>query len=300
MHSNSSLEDNFRLVTTQKKALKKLGIKTVYDLLFHFPIRHSETTEQKQVGGLNIGETVMLHGRINKLETRKGFRSKIPMTRAVFEDATGKIRLVWFHQPYIAKMIKEGSIVQITGKITEDKQGLYIANPETDTNPVTNGKTKTLFGEPEIDSDLTQLFPVYPESRGITSRWFYYTLKKILANKIHETLTDPLPAEILKKYHLPSLNTALVWIHQPRNQQDAEVARKRFAFEEIFFIQLDRQKMRTEYQSNPSFSITPPTGSVTNFIKRFPFELTKGQDRAIKQVLSDFRSGYSNVSLIGG
>ena len=89
------------------------------------------------------------------------------------------------------------------------------------------------------------ILPVYPETAGITSRWLRLAIQRIL-NSLEENIVDPIPENILKKYHLPSLKSSLIFIHKPRKIKDAEAARKRLAFEEIFFIQLARLCQRQE------------------------------------------------------
>jgi len=297
MEPHSPIEKHFRLVESQKKALKKMGLVTIRDLLFHFPTRYGEIPQTKHIGELEKGDSVVIYGRISKIQKTKAFRKKIPLTRAIIEDATGKIRIVWFHQPYIAHMIKAGVIVQLTGKVMGDKQGLYIANPDSETSvTMPNG----VFGGNSDHSDRAFLQPIYSESRGITSRWFYYALKKILESKIHKAIEDPIPANILKQYNLPTLKTALVWIHHPKKLTDATGARKRFAFEEIFFIQLARLRARVQYQSNPSFEIETKPDSTAEFVKRFPFTLTKSQEKAIEQILKDFKKEKPMFRLLEG
>lgn len=299
MTPQTPIEEVTRITTQQKKALKKLGLVTVGDLLLHLPARYSQTANHTSIAHSEVGAQVVLYGRVSKLETTKGFRSKIPMTKARFEDATGTIRLVWFHQPYIAKMVPEGALIQITGKVASDKHGVYIANPDIERSPITTEAGHSLFTEKPSD-DVPHLLPVYPESRGITSRWFYYTIQKVLATKVHEYLPDPIPEEIRTRYHLPSLATALVWAHQPQKESDAQMARKRFAFEEIFLLQIDRQKMRRDYRAQPSFAITTPTSDVDDFIARFPFELTRGQASAIETILGDMKKGVPMSRLLEG
>src|SRR3989338_6334717 len=132
MVSQSFLEDNFRLAPTQKSALKKLRIESVGDLLYHFPTRYGDTASIKNIGSLIAGETAVVFGKISGLKTSKGFRSKIPMADGVIEDESGKIKAVWFNQPYIAKMIGEGSLVRIEGSVSvRRKTGeLYFSNPK--------------------------------------------------------------------------------------------------------------------------------------------------------------------------
>ena len=95
------------------------------------------------------------------------------------------------------------------------------------------------------------ILPVYSETAGVTSRWLRFAVQKIL-NSLEENIADPIPQEVLKKYHLPSLKSSLIFIHKPQKLKDAEAARKRLAFEEIFFIQLDRLRQRKEREKHHS------------------------------------------------
>ncbi|MEX0933895.1 MAG: ATP-dependent DNA helicase RecG [Candidatus Paceibacterota bacterium] len=301
MTPETSLSEAFRLTETQKSALTRLGLLSVRDLLFHFPSRYVASLSEGTLGDLQEGEHVVLYGKVSKLEATKGFRSKIPMAKAVFEDASGiKINLIWFHQPYIAKMLRDGERLYVTGKLTRDSRGLGMANPHTSKSGVFEKKDKNgpLFEDNHKNTE--SYTPLYPESRGITSRWFYYTLQKIFAAHVHEKLEDPLPSALLKKYNLPSLSSALVWLHAPRRQSDAQAARKRFAFEEIFFIQLERQKARGDYQKNDAFSISPAKKDVEEFIQRFPFTLTNAQESAVHTILNDFKKGIPMSRLLEG
>jgi ATP-dependent DNA helicase RecG len=111
----------------------------------------------------------------------------------------------------------------------------------------------TLFTKDGLNNEGFS-YPVYAETRGITSKWFYHAIEKIFKEKTLDTTEDYVPSDILKKYHLPTLKTALFWIHKPKNKNDAESARKRFAFEEVFCIQLERQHDKYEYRKNLSKS----------------------------------------------
>jgi len=109
--------------------------------------------------------------------------------------------------------------------------------------------------------------PVYGETFGLSSNWIYHAIQKLLKARLHEKIEDAIPKTILTKYHLPSLSTALVWIHSPKKDEDALSARKRFSFEEIFFIQLSRQKERRIYRANPTFHIELTKESApTNYV----------------------------------
>jgi ATP-dependent DNA helicase RecG len=294
------LEENFRLNSDQKSALKKLGIFTVEDLLYHFSVRYGDTAESRNISGLTKGSEAVIYGRISKLKTSKGFRTKIPMADGIIEDGTGTIKAVWFNQPYLAKMIPDGSLIRAEGKISVRKKTgeIYLSNPKIEKiEQLPTAVGESLFGS---GGGINTLYPVYPESQGVTSNWMYHAIQKIFRSGILETLTDPLPDEILEKYNLPTLKTALIWIHAPQNEKDAESARKRFAFEEIFFIQLERQREKKEWQKNPAFIIEPTSATIEKFVSRFKFPFTNAQNKAIADILSDFKRGHAMARLLEG
>jgi ATP-dependent DNA helicase RecG len=298
MQINSPVEENFRLQETQKIALKKLGIKTVEDLLYHFPVRYGDTSQKRNIGSLSVGEKAVIFGKISNLKTSKGFKSKIPMSEAWIEDESGKIKAVWFHQPYIAKMLHEGMFVRADGKISDRKGDLYMSNPKIEQiTKLPTGVGDSLFGE---DGEIHSLYPVYPESKGVTSNWFYHTIQKIFSSGILETLNDPIPEYILNTYNLPTLKTALIWIHTPQKQEHALAARKRFAFEEIFFIQLERKILRRDWAKDPAFKIEKQQSEIDSFVKRFPFEATNAQKKAIGQIMSDMNHTHAMSRLLEG
>ncbi len=300
MELSERLETIFRLDTNQKKALQRLKIFSVADLLFHFPVRYSDISEVKKIEELIPGDMATVYGKISKLKTKKAFRSKIPMGEGEIEDLSGKIKIVWFNQAYLAKMIKNGENVKLTGKVTQGKNGIYLANPEFEKMPnMPIDKHDTLFAKDKT-GNLGFSFPVYAETHGITSKWFYHAVEKIFKEKTLDNVEDYVPDDILKKYHLPTLKTALVWIHKPKNKKDAGSARKRFAFEEVFCIQLERQHDKFEYRKNKSFQIKPEKKSVENFLNRFPFSLTNSQKKSTETILSDMEKNFPMSRLLEG
>ena len=289
--------DIFRLTPTQKKALTKRELSTIEDLLYHFPNRYSDIAKIKKISTLREGEVVTVYGKIDKLKTKKTFHGKVPMAEGIIEDDTGKLKVMWFNQAYIVNMIANGSMVALQGKVTGGKQGIYLANPETErTKDMPIDASETLFAEGDEHFGV----PIYPESRGITSKWFHYNIQKVLASGVLNELEDPIPENILKKYNLPSLKTALIWIHAPQKESDAQAARKRFAFEEIFFIQLSRQRSKKEYEKNNSYAIDISQDKLNEFIDRFPFTLTNSQQKATDMIVKDLSKEKPMLRLLEG
>ena len=300
MELHDKIEDKFRLDINQKKALLRLKLFSVFDLLFHFPIRYSDISEVKKISDLMPGDMATVCGKVSKLKTKKAFRSHIPMGEGEIEDLSGKIKIIWFNQAYLAKMIHSGESVKLTGKVTQGKGGIYLANPEFEKMPdMPIDSHDTLFKK-DGKENLGYSYPVYAESRGITSKWFYHAIEKILKDKTLDNIEDHVPEDILKKYSLPTLKTSLIWIHKPKNKKDAESARKRFAFEEVFCIQLERQHNKFMYKKNKSFQIIPDKKKTEEFLQRFPFEATRAQKKSIETVLADMSKSYPMSRLLEG
>ncbi len=302
MELKAKIEKEFRITEPQRKALAKMDINTVEDLLYHFPVRYGDTSEIKNVGSLVKGENVVLFGRISNLKTSKAWIKKIAMSEGVVTDESGRIKLVWFNQPYIAKMIHSGGLVRVEGKVTERKNELYMSNPKIEmTNNVPTAVGKSLFAKENGDnSEEHTMYPVYPESKGVTSNWMYHAIQKVFSSQALENISDPIPENILKKYSLPNIRTAFIWIHTPKKADNSDAARKRFAFEEIFFIQLEKQKEKKLWSKQSSFKIETKESDIKEFVKRFPFEPTRSQIDAIKSITADLKRGYPMSRLLEG
>lgn len=297
MNKSDRLDRAFRILPLQAKAFKRLHIETLEDLLYHFPARYGDTASTSTIANLEKGQHAVIFGTLSGLKTSKAFRKKIPMAEGWVEDSTGKIKIIWFHQAYLAKMLDEGGNVRVEGRVSErpirqvqGKKGqLYFSNPRIESAP-------SLFNQTEQHT----LYPVYPETRGLTSNWLYHKVQALLSSGILKKIKDPIPEMVLKKYSLPTLQSALVFIHAPKTLGDAQAARKRFAFEEIFFIQLERQKTRALSRELAAFVIEKSEKEVETFIKRFPFAATNAQRKSIKHILEDFRKGYPMSRLLEG
>jgi ATP-dependent DNA helicase RecG len=293
------LSSVIRIHPDQISHLKKLHLFTVGDILRHFPTRYGGTSEAQYVKDLIVGQSATIYGRIGKLKTGKSFKSKMAMAEGIVSDNTGSIKVIWLHQPYIAKLIQEGSLVKVTGKVT--KRGEYngMMNPEIESvGALPDQIGNNLFAGTE--TPIEHFSPIYPETKGVTSKWIYHTLQRIFKNPLFETIEDPIPGDILKKYNLPGLVTSLIWIHSPQKESDAQVARKRFSFEEVFYIQIKNQQVRAAAQKEKAYVIEPSLKSLKEFTDRFPFALTKSQEKSTKDILDDFKKGTPMSRLLEG
>ncbi len=301
MHPGDPIEKHFtRLKPEQKKALAKLGITTIRDLLYHYPARYEAAGPAGTISGATFGGEVTLYGTIRKPETKKAWKSRRPMAEAWLEDASGRIKLRWFSQPYIAKMLTDGQVVKVTGKVTGSSSSPYIANPAVDRSAVRPEEAvDNLFAHNELPNGEA-LYPIYSESKGISSLWLLHAMKRVFEARAHETIEDPIPEDILDRYNLPGLSTALVWVHAPRKQKDADAARKRFAFEEVFAIQLAVQSNKAKSLKERALPVDANRKALADFIASFPFPPTEAQNRAIEDIVANFEESHPMRRLLEG
>jgi len=295
MNDHTSIEEAFRLTERQKSALKKLGIATIEDLLLHFPYRYENPADFKWIKDVSAGESVRVWGKVTKIDYEKTWKKKMNIAYATVEDTTGRIKLVWFRQPYIAKMLPEGSCAIFAGKISVRKGALYLANPLYEIVPC------SIIPQFSSVAPAQRLLPLYPTSEGISSLWFQKTIQKVLSRFVAlRDLPDPIPQEILRAYHLPDRAVSLRLIHRPKNLAHAEAAKKRFAFEEVFALQLSRLAQKEMVKQNPSFTLANAKEYAEEFERLLPFLLTKAQQRAISDIIRDFESNVPMNRLLEG
>jgi len=299
MRLQDKLKTHFRIDVTHEKALKRLGIETVSDLLYHLPARYEDISEVQSVGGLVKGQDAIVYGQLSGLKTRKAWKSKMAIAEGYVEDGSAKIKVMWFNQPYLAKMYTNGMYVKLAGKVAGTEKTLYLSNPEVeplDSFPI--DRHDSIFKDTEGYDDT--LYPVYRETKGVTSKWFYHTVLKCFEKGVLDDVHDPIPADIIKKYNLPELKTAFIWIHSPKKAEHAASSRKRFAFEEVFYIQIKKAQERAAVSAASTYTFNTSPDHAKAFVERFPFPLTKAQDDAIKTILGDFSGNHAMSRLLEG
>ncbi len=314
MHPDDLVTARFpRLRPEQKAALKKLGIATVRDLLYHVPSRYENAGPTGTIAGIAAGAEVTLYGTVRKPDVRKTWKTRRPVAEAWLEDASGKIKMMWFSQPYIAKSLHDGMVVKVSGRVAGEGAKAYLANPEitrSDASPeavhqslFTSGNVKhsqSDMGMFNIPTPAQELYPVYPESKGVSSLWLSHAAKKCIARGVHEALEDPIPPEILARYTLPTLSAALVFIHAPRSARDAAAARKRFAFEEVFALQIVMQQRRRALDQERALPVAVDRAALARFVASFPFPATVAQTQAIDAIAADFARARPMLRLLEG
>ncbi len=293
------LTKHFRIDTEHLKALKRLNIGTVADLLYHLPVRYEDISTIQSVGGLVKGQDAVVFGQVGGLKTRKAWKSRVPIAEGWVEDGSARMKIMWFNQPYLAKMLTDGMYVKLAGKVTGSEGKLYLANPEIEKlESLPIDRHDSIFNN-TADLDET-IYPVYRETKGVTSKWFFHTVQKCFERGVLDVLQDPIPEDILKRYNLPVLRTALLWMHTPKKAEHAQSARKRFAFEEVFYIQTAKAQERKRVSAASSYTFKTDTKHIEAFTKRFSFPLTNAQKKALTVLFEDVGRGYPMSRLLEG
>ena len=299
MNQHDLLQKHFRLTPLQLKGLGKLKLKTIDDVLNHFPVRYESSGSMSSTESLVVGDKVTLIGSFTKIEAKKLWKSRRAISEGVFEDGNGRVRVMWFNQPYIASYVKTSVPVRMSGVVGGTTAKPYIANPAVE--PVTVQEAIEHTGMFTLVAPDTQtLYAVYPESLGITSLWFRHTIAKIFATRIQEELPDPIPGAVCDRYHLPHRPVALVWIHTPEKSSDATAARKRFAFEEMFVLQVIRAQERARNIARITYSLKDADTYIEKFMHTLPFAPTGAQRRAIAEIIADLQRPYPMARLLEG
>ncbi|MCC6198649.1 ATP-dependent DNA helicase RecG [Candidatus Nomurabacteria bacterium] len=291
-----SLDSLFRLSKEVRIGLQRLGIETLRDLLFHFPARYADSSRYISISNLTEGADVTIRGVIKKIAAKKSFTSRVPMTEAVVEDVSGTVKVIWFNQPYLAKMHPVGSSIELTGRVSAHKGMLSVINPSSkEERALAIDSHDTLFGGIDTGDVLT---PIYPETKGVSSEWLRHAVARVF--KALPQIDEYLPSEILSRYSLPSLRTALVWIHTPHTKEDALKARKRFSFDEIFSLNVSRQKERSLLSRMQAYAIDPSSVDLASFQKKLGFPLTGAQKQAVQHISADLERDAPMSRLLEG
>jgi len=273
--------------------LSRLNLNTVEDLIYHFPFRYDDFSQESSSSEAKIGENVTLKGEIWSIKNIYT-RSRKILTQAVFNDGTIPITLTWFNQSWLTKQIQVGDRLQVSGKLSKYKNKLSIMMPrwEKIANELRShiGRGNTLH--------TGRLVPVYPETEGLSSKWVRTKIDQLLP-QIEDQLGDPLPDFIKGK--MLNLPQALKKIHYPDSWEELEKARSRIGFDELFFISLATQKARAEWRKKPSIKpLTIDEGALADFIKKLPFDLTNAQKKVIKEIVDDLKKDKPMNRLIQG
>lgn len=274
------------------RRLKRLEIQTVKDLLWHAPTRYLDFSQMKNVASLREGETVTVEGEVAKISTRTAKGKRLQITTATLHCGSAALEALWFNQPYLKNVLKPSTKIRCAGKVSIEQGRPKMISPEWE---------KFHHSHPYIHT--SRLVPVYPETKGVSSKWLRARIAPLIFSDLLETIPDPLPASIRQKYGLLPRATALRQIHFPSGLAASRAGLERLAFEEALHYRLVCLKLRQAWQGmKPSYPYRPRQAkkAVSLFVKNLPFKLTQSQTQAIAEILADLaRDRVMNRIVVG-
>ena len=274
------------------RRLEKMGIKTVHDLLWHFPTRYEDFTKIYPIAELEPGQQATITGVVEEIQSKHSWRRAMSIVEATIADETGTIRAVWFNQPYVANVLKVGRMANFAGKASTSEEGeIYLNNPVYEVIHMRDAAHQEM-------NHTARLVPVYPETRGLTSRGIRFVTQALFRKK--PVMKEWIPAEILLEFHFPELNEAIHSIHFPRQIEDATAARARFSFEELFLLQILNMQQKLKLATERAPVITADIEHVKAMLARLPFELTHSQKQSLWEIIKDIEKPRPMNRLLQG
>ncbi len=276
------------------KAFNNLGVFTVSDLLYSFPTRYMDYRKASTIAAAEEGETVTITGRIKSIRANLGFRGRMPYTDATIEDGTGTMKVIWFNQTYLAKQLKAGDELILSGKISRYKN-LQLSNPAYEL--LREDAELDDSGNP-INIHTGRLVPVYRRSDIIPLRTMRRLVKLCLpaAKELEDLLTAP----EVKKHSLLPLTEAIEQLHFPASPEQVTEARFRIAVDDVLPQQMAARLHREQAAKNKGAKIAVDIEKVKAFLKTLPFTLTASQKRAAWDIFQDLESGKLMNRLLQG
>ncbi len=274
--------------------LGKLGIKTVRDLIYHFPARYEDFSQIYKISDVEPGEQVTIRGVVEDTKLRRTWRKHMTIAEALIRDDSGTIRAIWFNQPYVLNTLRVGRTANFAGKISiSDEDEIYLSHPAYEI--VGSRESGT---EKQETKHTARLVPIYPETRGLTSKGLRYLIQPILKNS--EQLEEWLPPEVLRENNFPEINLALRSIHFPEKTEDALVAKKRFTFENLFLLQLANLEQKLKLAREKAPVIKTDIEHLKKMISELPYELTFSQKKSLWEIIQDLAKKQPMNRLLQG
>jgi len=269
--------------------LKKLGIETIEDCFYYFPNRYEDFSKISKISEVEIGTPVTLQGKIERVKNLFLKGGKI-LTEVEFSDFSSKMKAIFYNQPFLKNIFKKGEYFSFSGKIVEKGNNLFLQHPIFEKIPTFPYFNLLHTGK---------IIPVYPETKGITTKWIREKLALIIKKEVWRA-KEFLPEKLIQKLNLLSLREAILKIHFPKTEDEIKASRFRFAFEELFLLEIEVLKEKLKIKRKRAYSLKIQTDAIKEFIKSLPFELTKSQKKETWKMLKEMEKEIPMNRLLQG
>lgn len=269
------------------------GYQTVSDLLHHYPRRYLVRGELSDIAELNEGDEVTVLAEIYSSSSRKLQGRKGSILEVIVTDGSAKMSLTFFNQAWREKELRVGRQGLFAGKVGVFNGKRQLAHPDYEMVP--DGS--------DVDSAVAdfagKFLPVYPASSKLPS-WKIAQCVKLAIDSLDE-VPDFIPPHILEKFEYPSVQQALIQIHNPVDLDSAELSKARLTFDEAFLLQLLLLERRAELRALKTVARPVKSGGILEaFDKSLPWMLTPGQVEVSREIESDLAADIPMHRLLQG
>ena len=300
--------------------LERVGLHTVEDLLYRFPIRYEDRSHFQTIASLRPGVAASVVGEVLSCGIRPTRRPRFKIFELVLRDRTGALRAIWFNQPFLNDVFRPHQRVILFGKLELTSHGLQLQSPQyeilTDSadessgeGPITNERERNgASGEGLAERMHTgRIVPIYEKTGTLTTKMQRVLVHHALS-ALPEVLPDPLPAMLLDRQGLIDRRTALHDVHFPPETASIDelngfrsAAQRRLIFEEFFLFQcgLVLRKQQSDKERKPRSVVI--TDDIRESARRvLPFRLTSDQKTVIGEIVEDMKRPHPMNRLLQG
>ena len=268
---------------SKAKQFANLNIFTLGDLICHFPRGYEDRTKLVPIEKLEPDVPACFKAMVMNTPRTAHVRKGLDITRVQVADTSGRLNLTFFNSKYVSDQLRYGREYIFYGAVSGDFIGYNMTNPAfeaLDSQPVTTRR----------------ILPIYPLTAGLSNGAMLKAVKQAL--ELCDTPPEIIPEEIRRQYGILGADRAYYAIHEPSSMAEAEMAKKRLIFEEFFVFSAGLSLMRA---SRAEKRTAPYENTdLTAFHQALPFTLTGAQNRAVSEILADFRKGAPMNRLVQG
>lgn len=285
------------LTDREKTILTKNKFRTFEELLYYFPYRYLEAPQFKNIQDLVAGENTTISGVVEDIESKSAYNSGTKFTKAIIKDSTDNLEIVWWNMPFVAKTLKIGEKIILTGIVTQKNDNLFLSNPKIErTKKLELKEVNTLFQKEKSEPQTG----IYTEIRGEKNFQFRKVIEKALKSKEFKKIEDIIPKSVSEKLHLGPRQSAILRKHFPLTEDDKIVANKYFAFEEIFLMQIYREQEKLLREDAHAYKVNVDKEFRKELKTVLPFKLTQGQENVLETILTDLQKNKPMSRLVEG
>jgi len=271
----------------RSRLLAKLGLVTVNDAINFFPRKYEDHRCSCKISELADGQKALVYAFVDSVDEYGAYGGKAGRTTAKLVDASGRITAFWFNRRNLNYLLPKGSTALFYGDVTSYGGKLQLSNPEFEV-------TKR-----PAESRLSGIVPVYSSTEGLKPFWFKKFLSALL-EKIVPEITETLPQQLLEKRQLMAKSEAIAQIHNPKDENCWQQARRRLAYEELLTVQSGLAMRRHVLKSCTAATKIIPGAIYKTFKDNLPFTATNSQLQALSEIFKDTASAVPMSRLLQG